>query len=100
MCVEKALAPFDTPPISSTALITLCCLFARAVALQIPQPSTTGEQKSKPTQHSVRELRGLGLSPDFIVCRSKNPLQEGISKKIAMFCHVPENQVQSTRVCV
>ncbi|EGD73065.1 CTP synthase 1 [Salpingoeca rosetta] len=59
----------------------------------IPQPSTTGEQKSKPTQHSVRELRGLGLSPDFIVCRSKNPLQEGISKKIAMFCHVPENQV-------
>eukprot|EP00056_Hartaetosiga_gracilis_P016098 m.3823 g.3823 ORF g.3823 m.3823 type:complete len:629 (+) comp3743_c0_seq2:40-1926(+) len=59
----------------------------------IPQPSSTGEQKTKPTQHSIRELRGLGLSPDFIVCRSKNPLQEGIERKVAMFCHVPEDQV-------
>ncbi|EDQ91681.1 uncharacterized protein MONBRDRAFT_14740 [Monosiga brevicollis MX1] len=59
----------------------------------VPQPSTTGEQKSKPTQHSVRELRGLGLSPDFIVCRSKTPLQEGLGEKIAMFCHVPSSHV-------
>jgi CTP synthase len=59
----------------------------------VPQPSSTGEQKSKPTQHSVRELRGLGLSPDFIVCRSTLPLQDGIAGKVAMFCHVPEECV-------
>ena len=59
----------------------------------VPQPSSTGEQKSKPTQHSVRELRGLGLSPDVIVCRSRNPLQEGIQQKTAMFCHVPVTHV-------
>jgi CTP synthase len=59
----------------------------------VPQPSSTGEQKSKPTQHSVRELRGLGLSPDVSVCRSRNPLQEGIQHKTAMFCHVPVTHV-------
>lgn len=41
----------------------------------------------------MRELRGLGLSPDFIVCRSKLPLQAGIASKVAMFCHVPEECV-------
>ncbi|KAJ3609317.1 hypothetical protein NHX12_023840 [Muraenolepis orangiensis] len=54
----------------------------------IPQPSTTGEQKTKPTQNSVRELRGLGLSPDLIMCRCANTLENAVKEKISMFCHV------------
>lgn len=69
-----------------------CCMH---VSL-IPQPKTTGEQKTKPTQNSVRELRGLGLSPDLIVCRSNSPLAEGVKEKISNFCHVAPDQV----ICV
>ena len=59
-------------------------------------PHTTGgEQKSKPTQMSVRELRGLGLSPDLILARSKSELQEKVKLKISMFCHVGPGQVVS-----
>lgn len=61
--------------------------------VKVPQPSSTGEQKSKPTQHSVRELRGLGLSPHVVVCRSKNPVAKEIRDKISMFCHVKPEQV-------
>ncbi|XP_005101248.1 CTP synthase 1 isoform X2 [Aplysia californica] len=67
----------------------ICCVH---VSL-IPQPKTTGEQKSKPTQSSVRELRGLGLSPDVIVCRSVTPLAENVKDKISLFCHVDPEQV-------
>uniref|UniRef100_A0AAR2K178 CTP synthase n=1 Tax=Pygocentrus nattereri TaxID=42514 RepID=A0AAR2K178_PYGNA len=59
----------------------------------VPQPSTTGEQKTKPTQNSVRELRGLGLSPDLIVCRCSTPLDTAVKEKISMFCHVEPEQV-------
>ncbi|TSQ69519.1 CTP synthase 1 [Bagarius yarrelli] len=59
----------------------------------IPQPSTTGEQKTKPTQNSVRELRGLGLCPDLIVCRCSTPLDTAVKEKISMFCHVEPKQV-------
>ena len=45
-----------------------------------------GEQKTKPTQHSVQQLRSLGLSPDFIMCRSKNKLEEATKQKISYFC--------------
>ncbi|ELU03640.1 hypothetical protein CAPTEDRAFT_148482 [Capitella teleta] len=65
----------------------------------IPQPKTTGEQKSKPTQNSVRELRGLGLSPDLIMCRSNTPLSSDVKRKISMFCHVPPEQVVSVPDC-
>jgi len=59
-------------------------------------PETTGgEQKSKPTQMSVRELRGLGLSPDLILARSKNVLEDQLKQKISMFCHVGPSQVVS-----
>lgn len=68
-----------------------CCVH---VSL-IPEPKTTGEQKSKPTQSSVRELRGLGLSPDIIVCRSVTPLAESVRDKISLFCHVDPQQVYS-----
>lgn len=59
----------------------------------VPQPSATGEQKTKPTQHSVRALRGLGLSPDLIVCRSSAPIHMAVKEKISMFCHVSPEQV-------
>lgn len=54
-----------------------------------------GEQKTKPSQHSVKELRALGLSPDVIVTRSKIPLQESAKEKIALFCDVPQDLVIS-----
>jgi CTP synthase len=58
------------------------------------QPRTTGEPKTKPTQASVRELRGLGLSPDLIVCRSENPIGQAVKDKISNFCHVAPEQVR------
>lgn len=65
----------------------------------VPQPSSTGEHKTKPTQASVRELRGLGLSPDFIVCRSEKPVDEAIKFKISNFCHVSPEQVRIKNWC-
>uniref|UniRef100_A0A4W3J6H3 CTP synthase n=1 Tax=Callorhinchus milii TaxID=7868 RepID=A0A4W3J6H3_CALMI len=62
----------------------------------VPQPNATGEQKTKPTQNSVRELRGLGLSPDLIVCRCSTPMEKSVKEKISMFCHVEPEQV----ICV
>uniref|UniRef100_A0A2K5D9N6 CTP synthase n=1 Tax=Aotus nancymaae TaxID=37293 RepID=A0A2K5D9N6_AOTNA len=62
----------------------------------VPQPSSTGEQKTKRTQNSVRELRGLGLSPDLVVCRCSNLLGTSVKEKISMFCHVEPEQV----ICV
>ncbi len=55
--------------------------------------STTGEQKTKPTQHSVKELRSTGLQPDLIVGRSENRLTEKTREKIALFCDVPNDAV-------
>lgn len=59
----------------------------------VPAPRSTGEPKTKPTQSSVRELRGLGLSPDLIVCRSENPIGQEVKDKISNFCHVAPEQV-------
>ncbi|XP_044255236.1 CTP synthase isoform X2 [Tribolium madens] len=61
----------------------------------VPQPRTTGEHKTKPTQSSVRELRGLGLSPDIIVCRSEKPIGQNVKEKISNFCHVAPEQIIS-----
>ena len=54
-----------------------------------------GEQKTKPTQHGVKDLRSLGLSPHFIVCRCSEPLLEATMDKISNFCHVPATHVLS-----
>ncbi|MDV0444676.1 CTP synthase [Methanimicrococcus sp. At1] len=56
---------------------------------------TQGEQKTKPTQHSVKEMRTLGLSPDYIVGRSALPLKKETKEKISLFCDVPEECVIS-----
>ena len=62
----------------------------------VPQPSATGEHKTKPTQASVREIRGLGISPDIIVCRSEKPVDDSVKDKISNFCHVAPEQVRDT----
>ncbi|XP_073083565.1 LOW QUALITY PROTEIN: CTP synthase 2 [Manis javanica] len=59
----------------------------------VPQQGATGEQKTKPTQNSIRVLRGLGLSPDLIICRSSAPIEMATKKKISMFYHVNPEQV-------
>ena len=59
----------------------------------IPYLKASGEMKTKPTQASVKELQGMGIRPDIIVCRSELPLQEGIKDKIALFCNVPTTHV-------
>lgn len=54
----------------------------------VPYISTSGEQKTKPTQHSVKELLSLGIQPDVIVCRSEKPLEPGLKEKIGLFCNI------------
>ena len=61
----------------------------------VPIVGDSEEQKTKPTQHSVKELRSLGLAPDFIVCRAKTPVIQSARDKIALFCNVPESNVLS-----
>ena len=60
----------------------------------IPE-DTMGDMKTKPTQHSVKALRELGLHPDIIVGRSEHPMGEGTKRKISAFCDVPQNAVIS-----
>ena len=62
----------------------------------VPEIYGSGELKTKPTQHSVIELRGLGIQPDIIVCRTPVMLDENIKKKISMFCSIPANCVISS----
>ena len=59
----------------------------------IPYLKASGEMKTKPTQASVKELQGMGIQPDIIVCRSEYPLEQGIKDKIALFCNVPNSHV-------
>ncbi|WP_030007203.1 CTP synthase [Picosynechococcus sp. NKBG042902] len=59
----------------------------------IPWIPSAGEMKTKPTQHSVKELRSIGIQPDVLVCRCDRPLPQGQREKISEFCNVPEEQV-------
>lgn len=63
----------------------------------VPYLSGSEEHKSKPTQHSVKELRGLGINPNIIVLRSDRPLEEDIFQKIALFCNVKPDCVIENR---
>ena len=55
--------------------------------------SGSDEHKTKPTQHSVKELQGMGIAPNIIVLRCDEPLEDNIFKKIALFCNVKEDCV-------
>ncbi len=59
----------------------------------VPYISTSGEQKTKPTQHSVKELLSMGIQPDVIVLRTEKPLEEGLADKIALFCNISSDSV-------
>ncbi len=59
----------------------------------VPYIGTAGELKTKPTQHSVKELRGIGIQPDILLCRTDRYLPEDIKRKIALFCNVSKDAV-------
>lgn len=61
----------------------------------VPVVGAVGEPKSKPTQHSVKEIRAAGLNPDIVVCRASHPLDRSIVEKISLFCMVPSSHVLS-----
>ena len=61
----------------------------------LPYIGASHEVKTKPTQHSVKELRGLGIQPDFIVCRSEHHIEKELKDKISLFCNVPTQNVIS-----
>lgn len=67
------------------------CLFVHVTL--IPYLKSSGEHKSKPTQHSVKELMASGIFPDIIVTRSDEPIEQGIKDKIALFCNVKKDCV-------
>lgn len=62
----------------------------------VPYLSSAGEAKTKPTQHSVKELRSIGIQPDAIVCRSERPLSKDMEEKIALFCDISKEAVIQT----
>lgn len=59
----------------------------------VPYLGMAGELKTKPTQHSVKELREIGITPDVIVCRTEHSISEDMKKKISLFCNLPENNI-------
>lgn len=73
--------------------------FCLVMVSLVPVVGAVNEQKTKPTQACARDLRGLGLNPDVIACRSTKPLGDGIKEKISMFCHVGKDQVLTVHDC-
>jgi len=63
----------------------------------VPYIAAAGELKTKPTQHSVRDLREIGIAPDILLCRSEKPLSRELRSKIALFCNVKESAVISAQ---
>ncbi len=63
----------------------------------VPFISAAGEVKTKPTQHSVRELMEIGIQPDMLICRAERPLSEDVKRKIALFCNVDFGSVIESR---
>ncbi len=63
----------------------------------VPYIAVAGELKSKPTQHSVKELREIGLQPDFLVCRSEKTIDENLKAKIGLFCSIKKEHVISAQ---
>lgn len=70
------------------------CLFIHLTL--VPYMAAAGEHKTKPTQHSVKELRGIGIHPDIILCRCETPVSPELKRKIALFCDVDEDAVFSS----
>lgn len=73
------------------------CLFIHVTL--VPYLAASDELKSKPTQHSVKEMLSLGIQPDIIVCRTEHPLSDDIKNKIALFCNVSKDCVIENNNC-
>ncbi|MCL2671940.1 MAG: CTP synthase [Clostridiales bacterium] len=73
------------------------CMFIHVTLL--PYLAASGELKTKPTQHSVKELLHMGISPDVIVCRTEHALDEDMKQKISLFCNVPTGCVIENADC-
>src|SRR5438045_60523 len=71
------------------------CMFVHLTL--VPYVGHAGELKTKPTQHSVNELRRIGIAPDMLLCRSEGPLSSEIRKKIALFASLPVEAIVSAR---
>ncbi len=71
------------------------CLFLHATL--VPYLTTSGEVKTKPTQHSVKELREIGIQPHLLLCRTEHPLGKKVKEKIALFCNVSRDDVFDVR---
>lgn len=69
------------------------CNFCLVHVSLVPVLNVVGEQKTKPTQHSVRGLRGLGLTPNILACRSTKALEDNVKVKLSQFCHVPVENI-------
>ena len=67
------------------------CLYVHLTL--VPYVKTSGELKTKPTQHSVSELRRVGIQPDILLCRTEKPLDKSLKEKIALFCNVEPEAV-------
>ncbi|MBP8616752.1 CTP synthase [Veillonella sp.] len=65
----------------------------------LPYISAAGELKTKPTQHSVKELRGIGIQPDILVCRSEKHISQDMKEKLALFCDVDADAIIENRTC-
>ena len=63
----------------------------------VPYLSAAGELKTKPTQHSVKELLSAGIQPDILVCRTEYPLSNGIRRKLSLFCNLAPTSVIEAR---
>ncbi len=63
----------------------------------LPFIPSAGELKTKPTQHSVKELRSIGIQPDILLCRTDRPIPEGERRKLGLFCNVRESAVIEAR---
>lgn len=71
------------------------CIYIHLTLL--PYIPSAGELKTKPTQHSVKELRSIGIQPDILLCRTDRPIPEGERRKLALFCNVRESAVIEAR---
>ena len=65
----------------------------------MPYINAAGELKTKPTQHSVKELRSIGIQPDILVCRSEKHISDEMKEKLALFCDVEPEAVIENQTC-
>ena len=94
--IGGTIGDFETPPFVE-AIRQMAVEVGRENTLfmhvSLIYASPGGENKSKPTQHSIRKLQELGIQPDLLICRTSQPMDEGISKKISLLCGIGEDYI-------